>query len=189
VGAATVGWSPTAWRPDHFDVARSLDNLGLALRRLGQLDAARDAHQHALAIREARLGADHPHRAHALSSLGSVAYQLGDLPTAHDYYQRALDIYKARLGGDHPDAASTSPTSPTCSATLATCPPPAPLWHVPRPSSKPGWAPTTPTSPKPARTSTSSWSSCERPPPTPVAPEARCSCLRRGSVPGTRSPP
>jgi len=38
--------------PDHPDVARSLDNLGIVLRRLGDLDAAADAHRRALTIRE-----------------------------------------------------------------------------------------------------------------------------------------
>jgi tetratricopeptide (TPR) repeat protein len=71
------------------------------------LDAARDAHQRALSIREAQLGPDHPHRAHALSSLGSVAYQRGDLRVARAYYEQALEVYKARLGADHPDTAST----------------------------------------------------------------------------------
>jgi tetratricopeptide (TPR) repeat protein len=87
-------------------VGRSLDNLGLVLRRLGDLDAADDAHQRALAIRQIQLGADHPHVAHALSSLGNVAYERGDLPAARTFYEQALRILEARLGSDHADVAS-----------------------------------------------------------------------------------
>src|SRR5215217_2030327 len=38
--------------PDHPDVARSLDNLGIVHRRLGDLDTADTIHQRALALRE-----------------------------------------------------------------------------------------------------------------------------------------
>jgi Flp pilus assembly protein TadD len=45
---------------DHPDVATSLNNLGLVLADLGNLNAARTHHERALAIRLAGLGPDHP---------------------------------------------------------------------------------------------------------------------------------
>jgi len=48
--------------PTHPKTAASLSNLGTVLADLGELPAARDHHQRALAIYEAQLGPDHPER-------------------------------------------------------------------------------------------------------------------------------
>jgi Tetratricopeptide repeat len=50
-----------AWSgPDHPDLARSLDNLGNVLRILGELPAARDHYERALAIFASRLAPTTP---------------------------------------------------------------------------------------------------------------------------------
>jgi len=83
-------------------LASNLDNLGIVLRRLGELAAARDYHQRALAIFEARLGPDHPDVATSLGNLGNVLRRLGGLAAARDYYQRTLAIFEARVGSGNP---------------------------------------------------------------------------------------
>jgi tetratricopeptide (TPR) repeat protein len=92
--------------PTHPDVARSLNNLGNALRGLGDLPAALDAHQRAHTILKARLGPDHPDVGHCLNNLGGVLGGLGKLPAALDALQGAHAILQARLGRGHPDTAS-----------------------------------------------------------------------------------
>jgi hypothetical protein len=65
----------------------------------------RTLHERALAIFEARLGADHPDTATSLTNLATVLYAQGNLDGARVLYERALAIYEARLGPDHPDTA------------------------------------------------------------------------------------
>jgi Tfp pilus assembly protein PilF len=67
------------------------------------LDTARRLHERALAIREARLGPDHPDTAQSLNNLAVVLYNQGDLDGARPLHERALAIYETRLGTDHPD--------------------------------------------------------------------------------------
>jgi Tetratricopeptide repeat len=59
-----------------------MSNLGLVLRDLGDLEGARAAEERALAIREAKLGPDHPHVVSNLSNLGFVLRDAGDLLAA-----------------------------------------------------------------------------------------------------------
>jgi hypothetical protein len=60
-------------------------------------------HERALAIRERRLGADHPDTAQSLNNLANVLYDQGDLDTARTLFERALSVREQRLGADHPD--------------------------------------------------------------------------------------
>ena len=50
----------TSFGPDHPNVARDVNNLGMVLRALGDLAGARAAFERALAIFERVLGPDHP---------------------------------------------------------------------------------------------------------------------------------
>ena len=93
--------------PDHPDVARSLTNLGMVLRELGDLAGARAAQERALAIAEAAYGPDHPHVASILTGLGIVFSELGDLAGARAAQERALAIAEAAYGPDHPEVAIT----------------------------------------------------------------------------------
>ncbi len=56
-----------------------------------------------MAIREARLGTDHPLTADSLAGLALVLRDQGDLDHARTLYERALGIFKSRLGPQHPD--------------------------------------------------------------------------------------
>jgi tetratricopeptide (TPR) repeat protein len=87
---------------DHPDLARSLNNLGCLLFRLGDLAAARPLYERALAMRERALGPEHPETARSLNNLGFLLASLGDLAAARPYYARALAILEARLGTEHP---------------------------------------------------------------------------------------
>jgi tetratricopeptide (TPR) repeat protein len=69
----------------------------------GDLDGARALQERALAIREARLGTDHPLTATSLNNLANVLADQGDLAGARRLHERALAIREARLGTDHPD--------------------------------------------------------------------------------------
>jgi tetratricopeptide (TPR) repeat protein len=68
---------------------------------------ARALQERALAIREARLGADHPDTARSLHGIASILGAQGDLDRARTLQERALAIYEARLGADHPDTAQS----------------------------------------------------------------------------------
>jgi len=54
-----------------------------------------------LPIREAALGAEHPHSAASLNNLGFLPLAMGDYAGARPYYERALAITEARPGPGH----------------------------------------------------------------------------------------
>jgi tetratricopeptide (TPR) repeat protein/Mrp family chromosome partitioning ATPase len=87
------------------NAAQSLTNVGKVLYDLRELPAAREAFEHALAIRQDQLGPDHPDAATSLCDLGNVLYGLGELTSARQAFERAVAIREAKLGPDHPDVA------------------------------------------------------------------------------------
>jgi tetratricopeptide (TPR) repeat protein len=91
---------------DSDTTAALLHKLGLYLWGRAEYMQAKPLLQRALAIREARLGADHPSTATSLNALGVVLLDQSDLDGARDLLERALAIYEARLGADHPDTAT-----------------------------------------------------------------------------------
>jgi hypothetical protein len=58
------------------DTARSLNNLAGVLRDQGDLDGARPLYERARAIREVRLGADHPDTVRSRERLAAVVAEL-----------------------------------------------------------------------------------------------------------------
>jgi tetratricopeptide (TPR) repeat protein len=84
-------------------VAWLLNEAGLYLWQRADHPQARTLHERALAIYEARLGADHPETASSLNNLATVLADQGDLDGARTLYERALSIRQARLGADHHD--------------------------------------------------------------------------------------
>ena len=91
--------------PQHPDTATSLDNLGMLLRNVNELDEARPLLERALKIREQVLGPQHPDTATSLANWGYLLHSLGDLAGAKSYYERALVIREQVLGEQHPDTA------------------------------------------------------------------------------------
>jgi tetratricopeptide (TPR) repeat protein len=86
-------------------VAWLYNEAGWYLRQRADHRLARLLHERALAIREARLGADHPDTAASLTNLALALHAQGDHDAARPLYERALSIREARLGADHPDTA------------------------------------------------------------------------------------
>jgi tetratricopeptide (TPR) repeat protein len=82
--------------------------LGLVLRDLGDLAAARRHLERALAIQEAIWGPDHPEVAYFLADLGLVLRDLGDLAAARRHLERALAIRQTALGPRHSDTKATA---------------------------------------------------------------------------------
>jgi tetratricopeptide (TPR) repeat protein len=64
---------------------------------------ARALHERALAIREARLGPDHPDTAQSHVGLGIVLAEQGKLDSSRAHLERALGIFETRLGVEHPN--------------------------------------------------------------------------------------
>jgi CHAT domain-containing protein len=92
--------------PDHPQVARGLDCIGIAKMIMGDYAGARAAHERGLAIRERTSGPDHPDVARFLRRLATVSHATGDLAEARDYLERALAIEEKTLGPEHPQVAS-----------------------------------------------------------------------------------
>ena len=61
----------------------------------------------ALAIRERRLGPQHPYAAISLNDLATLYYNQGKYEQAEPLYQRALAIRERVLGHNHPDTVRT----------------------------------------------------------------------------------
>src|SRR6266511_3484534 len=82
VHATTLGIDPetTAWL---------LHQVGAYVFVRADYPQARKLLQRALAIRETRLGADHPETAHSLTNLALVLRAQGDLRTARTLHERA----------------------------------------------------------------------------------------------------
>jgi len=93
--------------PDHPDVAKSLNNLGILLRITGDYAGARPLYERALAIQEKALDPDHPDVAQTLNDLGILLSLTGDYAGARPLYERALAIWEKALGPDHPHVAAS----------------------------------------------------------------------------------
>ena len=90
---------------DERQAAELCNAAGAALRHAGDLRAARPLYEHALAIRERVLGAEHPDTAQSLNNLASLLWVQRELAAARPLHERALVIRERVLGPDHPDTA------------------------------------------------------------------------------------
>lgn len=91
--------------PEHPDMAWSLNNLALLLRRQSDYAAAHSLYERALAIREKVLGAEHPDTATSLDNLAELLRAQGDYEAARPLYERALAVREKMLGAEHPSTA------------------------------------------------------------------------------------
>jgi serine/threonine protein kinase/Tfp pilus assembly protein PilF len=91
------------------ELAQSLNDLGVARRKMAQVDAARATLESALAMRRKLLGEEHPEVAVSHSELGRTLFDLGRLDEAEAHYRAALAIRRKVLGpADHETATSMS---------------------------------------------------------------------------------
>jgi tetratricopeptide (TPR) repeat protein/CHAT domain-containing protein len=86
---------------DHPVSARSLNNLGMLLSELGDLEEARSFLERALEIRRRDPEDDNAGVAASLNNLGMLVRKLGDLKAARFYHEEALDISLRVLGEEH----------------------------------------------------------------------------------------
>ncbi|MEQ9095045.1 MAG: serine/threonine-protein kinase [Phycisphaerales bacterium] len=83
--------------------AQLLQTTAGTLRDLGLLELATDPQLRAVAIRQTRLGQDHPKTIETVTSAGLLRMEQGQLSQAESYLREALDQARRTLGEDHPD--------------------------------------------------------------------------------------
>jgi tetratricopeptide (TPR) repeat protein len=84
-------------------IAGSLwNNIGFHYSEVAAYIAAKDAHEHGIAIKQKIYGDDEKELASDYGNLGRVMYDLGDLPGARTSFEHALKIDEANFGPDHP---------------------------------------------------------------------------------------
>lgn len=83
--------------------ALTLHNAGVLHDAVGRHDAAREAYEAALEIRQARFGLRHPATASTINNLGNVYLSTGDYDRAAAQYRRALELRTSIFGPDHPE--------------------------------------------------------------------------------------
>jgi serine/threonine-protein kinase len=88
-------------RPDHPDVAASLENVGAAAREQGRLTEADACFGEALDIRERVHGPTHAQVARTLTLVADMRRRRGELPAARRLYERSLATYRSVLGPEH----------------------------------------------------------------------------------------
>jgi tetratricopeptide (TPR) repeat protein len=86
----------------HPLVARSLMNLGAALRAAGRVPEAIDRYRDALALEERVLDASHPAVGETLNNLGNALAEVGDRREGIEALQRSLDIKERAFGATSP---------------------------------------------------------------------------------------
>ena len=91
--------------PEHPEVGRAMNDVGIALLAQQKFDEAADWLRRALDILEHALGPDHPHVAIDASNLGSVLGHQGDFAGAEELFRRAVEIDERVLGPKHPGLA------------------------------------------------------------------------------------
>jgi tetratricopeptide (TPR) repeat protein len=89
--------------PDHPTMGDRHDELGRALRELGDYQAARRQLEHALTIHKTAYGPDSTEVGYRHNELGVVLWNLGELAGARAEYERALEIGQVTLGPNHPE--------------------------------------------------------------------------------------
>jgi tetratricopeptide (TPR) repeat protein len=92
---------------DHPDVARSLGNLAVDLRVLGEQGRARELHEQALAMYQRLFEGDHPDVAQSLSDLAFYLGVMGEQERARELNEQALAMYQRLYEGDHPSVADS----------------------------------------------------------------------------------
>lgn len=100
------------WLPDWLsllaqnDDPDSLDKLGSILHEWADYSRARFILEHALAIREKKLGPEHPSIAKNFNKLASTYRSMGDYSAAESFIRHALSISEKTLGSEHTETAT-----------------------------------------------------------------------------------
>jgi eukaryotic-like serine/threonine-protein kinase len=91
--------------PDHPDLARVYDDLGVAVSNRGRYDEAEALLRAGLAIRREAYVRPHVLLAHSLNNLGVTLARTGDYAGAERYLREALEVGAEVLGPDSPSLA------------------------------------------------------------------------------------
>ena len=78
----------------------TLNNLGLNLRRLDELDAAEAAYREAVELQRSNFGEEHDND-FLLNNLASVLFAKGDVSAAEDLFRQAREAARRQRGPDH----------------------------------------------------------------------------------------
>ncbi|MBS1151466.1 MAG: serine/threonine kinase family protein [Myxococcaceae bacterium] len=92
---------------DNPEVARTLNNQGIAYARLRKYKEAVQTYQRSYELQMKYLGADHPDTAGTMHNLGVMQRKDGQLTEALSNFERALAVRRKTLGDEHPDTATT----------------------------------------------------------------------------------
>ena len=88
---------------DHLQLQSARLNLASALKRLGELQGARELEEVVLEVFTRTLSDDHPHVQTARGNLANTFKALGDLEGARGLQQSVLGVYTRTLPEDHPN--------------------------------------------------------------------------------------
>ena len=103
-------------------MARKVNNLGMVLQDLGEMEKAKSCFERALKIDEKAFGLDHPSVAiEVLTTSASVLQDLGETEKAKSCFERALNIDEKAFGLDHPSVAQTDGQQPRLGAARYQC--------------------------------------------------------------------
>jgi tetratricopeptide (TPR) repeat protein len=91
--------------PPHSDLARYLNNLGVALKQQGAYAEAARVHQQALSMRRAVFGDNHPAVIESLNNLATLRYTQGRVDQAIQRMRAVHEACHAHLGPNHPRTA------------------------------------------------------------------------------------
>ncbi|XCA33130.1 MAG: FxSxx-COOH system tetratricopeptide repeat protein [Wolbachia endosymbiont of Polyergus mexicanus] len=89
------------YSPDHFQVVRTLGNLGIVYGALGDHKKAKELFERALAIQEKYYGSDHFEFAKTFVNLGITYGALGNHKRKKELLEQALPIFEKHYGFDH----------------------------------------------------------------------------------------
>jgi tetratricopeptide (TPR) repeat protein len=92
--------------PEHPDLGRTLNELGLMNMMLGRHEQAQAQFERAIEIWHEALGPDHPNAAGAHHSLAGLHMYAGRYEDGEREVRRALTLFEAVHGPEHPDVAA-----------------------------------------------------------------------------------
>ncbi len=91
----------------HPDYARSLNDLAVMYRSIGDYQKAAPLFREAMEIRRHVFGEQHPAYAHSLNNLAKLCAAMGDYRQAEPLCLEAVKIRREALGEQHPDYATS----------------------------------------------------------------------------------
>ncbi len=89
------------------NVSLLLNQAGIYLYARAQYQEAEPLYRRSLAIREEKLGSNHPDVAQSLNNLAGLLQSQGKYAEAEPLYRRSLAIWEEKLGADHPQVATS----------------------------------------------------------------------------------